>query len=62
MVSATDPHGRILRFLHQSRYYFFEVAHEAEWTPFQTHYFSGNLVSPGIEPGPLDLKPGTLTT
>jgi hypothetical protein len=25
--------------------------HEAEWTPFQTHYFSENLVAPGIEPG-----------
>jgi hypothetical protein len=22
----------------------------AEWTPFQTHYFSENLVAPGIEP------------
>jgi hypothetical protein len=29
--------------------------HEAEWTPFKTHYFSENLVAPGIEPGPLDL-------
>jgi hypothetical protein len=29
--------------------------HEAEWTPFQTHYFSENLVAPGKEPGPLDL-------
>jgi hypothetical protein len=29
--------------------------HEAEWTPFQTHYFSENLVASGIEPGPLDL-------
>ena len=25
--------------------------HEAEWTPFQTHYYSENLVAPGIEPG-----------
>jgi hypothetical protein len=25
--------------------------HEAEWTPFQTHYLSDNLVTPGIEPG-----------
>jgi hypothetical protein len=24
--------------------------HEAEWTPFQTHYFS-ETVAPGIEPG-----------
>jgi hypothetical protein len=29
--------------------------HEAEWTPFQTHFVSENLVAPGIEPGPLDL-------
>jgi hypothetical protein len=25
--------------------------HEAEWIPFQTHYFSENLAAPGIEPG-----------
>jgi hypothetical protein len=25
----------------------------AEWTPFQTHCYSENLVAPGIEPGPL---------
>jgi hypothetical protein len=24
--------------------------HEAEWTTFQTHYFSENLVAPEIEP------------
>jgi hypothetical protein len=24
---------------------------EAEWTPFQTHYFSENLIAPGIKPG-----------
>jgi hypothetical protein len=35
--------------------------HEAEWTPFQTHYFSENLVEPGVEPGTLDLQPKTLT-
>jgi hypothetical protein len=29
--------------------------HKAEWTPFQAHDFSENLVAPGIEPGPLDL-------
>jgi hypothetical protein len=29
--------------------------HEAEWTPFQTRYFSENLVALGIKPGPLDL-------
>jgi hypothetical protein len=26
MVSATDPYGHILRFLDQSRYFFFQVA------------------------------------
>jgi hypothetical protein len=36
--------------------------HEAEWSPFQTHYFSENLVAPEIEPWPLDLQPGTQTT
>jgi hypothetical protein len=25
--------------------------YEADWIPFQTHYFSENLVVPGIEPG-----------
>jgi hypothetical protein len=30
--------------------------------PLQTHYFSENVVEPEIEPGPLDLQPGTLTT
>jgi hypothetical protein len=67
VVSVTDPYGRILGFLNRSRYFFFQVdpqlcTHDAEWTPFQTHYFSENLVMPGIEPGPLDLLPGTLTT
>jgi hypothetical protein len=52
VVSTTDPHGSILGFLDRSRYYFFlSCTHEAEWTPFQTHYFSENLVAPGIEPG-----------
>jgi hypothetical protein len=35
--------------------YLLNCIHEAEWTPFQTHYFSGKLVAPGIEPGPLTL-------
>jgi hypothetical protein len=26
-----------------------------EWTQFQTHYFSENLVAPGIEPEPLSM-------
>jgi hypothetical protein len=43
-----------LSFLDRSRYFFFKdlliSAHEAEWTPFQTHCYSENLASPGIEP------------
>jgi hypothetical protein len=35
--------------------YLFNYPHEAEWTPFQTHYISENLVASRIEPGPLDL-------
>jgi hypothetical protein len=35
---------------------------EAEWTPFQPNCFSENLVAPGIEPGPVDLYSGTLTS
>jgi hypothetical protein len=38
------------------------TTHEAVWPPFQTHYFSENLVAPGIEPVSLDLQPGTLMT
>jgi hypothetical protein len=52
MVSVTDPYDRILGFPDRSRYFFFQVA---EWIPFQTRYFSENLVAAGIEPGPLDL-------
>jgi hypothetical protein len=59
VVSVTNPYGRILGFLDQSHYFLFQAAplctHEAEWIPFQTHYFSENLVQPGIESGPLDL-------
>jgi hypothetical protein len=59
VVSVTDPYGRILGFLVRSRYLIgkelLSCTHEAEWTPFQTHYFSENLVVPGIEPGSLDL-------
>jgi hypothetical protein len=30
--------------------YLLSYPHEAEWTPFQTQYFSENLAGPGIEP------------
>jgi hypothetical protein len=70
VVRVTDPYGRILGFLDRSRYFsikqLLNCTHEAEWTPFQTHYlfsffffffffFPENLVVPGIEPGPPDL-------
>jgi hypothetical protein len=55
----TDLYGRILGFLDRSHYFFSKwlltCTHEAEWTPFQTHYFSENVIAPGIEPRPLDL-------
>jgi hypothetical protein len=54
----TDPYSRILDLLDRSRYfsinYLLSCTHEAEWTPFQAHYFFF-LVEPGIEPGPPDL-------
>jgi hypothetical protein len=31
------------------------LTHEVEWTLFQTHYFSENLVALGIKIGPLYL-------
>jgi hypothetical protein len=56
VVSPTDPHGRNLGFLDPGVVSFpfkqlLNCTHEAEWTPFQTHYFSENLIAPGIEPG-----------
>jgi hypothetical protein len=59
VVSVTDPYGHNLDFLDHSRYifpkYLLNCNHEAEWTTFQTHYFSEYLVAQGIETGPLDL-------
>jgi hypothetical protein len=58
-VSVTNPYGRTLGFVDRDLYFFFQVApqftHEAEWTPFQIHYFSENLAAKEIEPGSLDL-------
>jgi hypothetical protein len=54
-----DPHGHILSFQTGAATFsskqFLNCTHEDEWSPFQTHYFSENLVAQGIEPGPLDL-------
>jgi hypothetical protein len=51
MVSVTDPYGRILGLQTGVATYPFKkllsCTHEAEWTPFQTHYFSENLEAPG---------------
>jgi hypothetical protein len=59
VVSVTDPSGRILGFLDRRSYFSFKkllnCTHATEWTPFQTYYFSENLVVQGIEPEPLDL-------
>jgi hypothetical protein len=41
--------------------YLLSCTHEAEWTPFQTHHISENLVAPGIELWPLDQKGGHRT-
>jgi hypothetical protein len=67
MVSVTDAYGRNLGFLDWSRYFssfkqLLSCTHKVEWTSFQTHYFTENLLTPLIELGPLDLQPGTLTT
>jgi hypothetical protein len=51
VVSATDSTAVYLDFLDRSRY-FLQISpnypHDAEWTPFQTHYFSENLVATGM--------------
>jgi hypothetical protein len=59
MVSVTDPYGHILGFLDRSRYfsikYLLSCTHEAEWTPFQTHYlfFSGSAGNRTRASGPV---------
>jgi hypothetical protein len=59
VVSVTDLYCRNLGFLDRSSYFFFQVApqfYSLGWVdPFQSRYFSENLVAPGIEPTPLDL-------
>jgi hypothetical protein len=55
VVSATDPHGRILGSLDWSRYYFLQVAPQlysrGRVGPVPDPHFSENLVAPGIEHG-----------
>jgi hypothetical protein len=57
VVSVTDPYDRNLVFLDRSRYISLQVRAPQLYSVdlFQTHYFSENLVAPGIEPGPLDV-------
>jgi hypothetical protein len=56
VVSTTDPTAVNLGFLDPEQLTFpfkwlLSYTHEAEWTPFQTHYVSENVVAWGIEPG-----------
>jgi hypothetical protein len=59
VVSVNGPYGHNLGFLDRAATTSFKqllsCTHEAEWTPFQTHHFSENLVVPEMELGPLDL-------
>jgi hypothetical protein len=48
VVNVTDPYGCVLCFLAAPQLY---NTYEAESIPIQTHYFSENLVVPGIRPG-----------
>jgi hypothetical protein len=57
-VSRGQHEGSLWQYSRLSRpepVLFLPSSSEAEWTTFQAHYFSENLVAPGIEPGPLDL-------
>jgi hypothetical protein len=53
--SGGSPTAVNLSSLDRSRYFSFKYLliypHEAEWTPFQTHCYSENLATPGIESG-----------
>jgi hypothetical protein len=55
VVSATDPHGRILTFLDRSRYHFFQVApqlHSRGWVdPVPDPLILRKSGRPEIEPG-----------
>jgi hypothetical protein len=55
VVSATDPPAVNLGFLDPEPLLVNSSGSSVntqgvEWTPFQTHYLSENLVAPGIEP------------
>jgi hypothetical protein len=66
VFSMTDPYGGILDFLDLS-HYFFKYSSSVVLTRLsepcsRPTASQGSLVAPGIETGPLDLWPGTLTT
>jgi hypothetical protein len=53
VASARIPYGRNLDFLDRSRYFFIQAApqlYSQGSVDSKTHYFSENLVAPGIEP------------
>jgi hypothetical protein len=54
-VSRGQRNGSLRQYPRLSIPELLSCTHESEWTPFLTHYFSENLVAPGIEHGPLDL-------
>jgi hypothetical protein len=58
VVSVTDPYGRILGFLDRSRSSVVLTRLSGPRSRPTTFFF----VVPGIEPGPPDLQPRTLTT
>jgi hypothetical protein len=67
VVSAADPPRALISVFSTGAATFLSNSSSftltrAEWTLFQTHCYSENLVGPGIEPGPLGLQPGTLAT
>jgi hypothetical protein len=66
VIGVTDPYGRILGFLDRSRYFFFQVTpqlYSRGWVdPVPDRLLVRKSGSAGIEPGPLDLYPATLTT
>jgi hypothetical protein len=56
MVSAADPLRSLISVFYTGAATFLSSSSSfiltgAEWTPFQTHCYSENLVAPEIEPG-----------
>jgi hypothetical protein len=53
VVRATDPTAVFLILYIEAATFssnqLLSCTHEAEWTPFQIHYFSENLLAPGIK-------------